>query len=78
MQYQLKEWKQNGSLKINGDGTSTQPIMVWTKVVGDTYGFEKTDATDVTIPSGTTLPDGAVSVCDAAAAAFVAAKYPNT
>ena len=77
MNYELKNWKQNGSLKDNEDGTSTQPIMVWTKIVGDTYGFEKADATTAIFPTASTIPQ-ATEACQNSAIDFVKTKYPNT
>ena len=77
MQYELKEWKQNGPLKDNGNNTSTQPIMVWTKIVNETYGFEKTDSTVITFNNSLSIPQ-AIIACTDGAIAFVASKYPNT
>lgn len=77
MKYEMKDWKQNGSLKDNGDGTSSQPIMVWTGIVGDTYGFKKTDPTTAVFSSTLSIPD-ATAKCNQAAIEFVATKYPNT
>lgn len=39
MNYILIDWKINGSLKDNGDGTSSQAIIVNVGIEGDKYGF---------------------------------------
>lgn len=77
MNYELKNWKQNGSIKDNGDGTSTQPIMVWVGIMGDSYGFEKSNPTTATFSTDLSISD-AIAACQSAAIAFVLATYPNT
>lgn len=39
MKYELIGWELNGTLKDNGDNTSTQPVVVVAGIVGDPYGF---------------------------------------
>lgn len=76
MNYQLVNWQQNGSVKDNGDGTSTMPIMVTTGIVGDTYGFIRNDATMFSF-SNTLNVDGIKTAGQTSAEAFVAKQYPN-
>lgn len=77
MNYEMQNWKQNGPLKDNGDGTSTQPIMVWTGIVGDKYGFQKTNATTSTFATKLSIAD-AIAACNQSAIDFVTENYPNT
>ena len=74
MVYELKDWKQNGSLSDNGDGTSSQPIMMWIGIVDDTKGFEQTKPTVVIFPSTDSI-EKAKDVCTAAAVKFVDENY---
>lgn len=77
MNYQLVNWQQNGSVRDNGDNTSTIPIIVTTGVVGDTYGFIRNDATSYSFTNTQT----ATQIKEAgtlAAANFVTQKYPTT
>lgn len=76
MNYQLVNWQQNGSVKDNGDGTSTMPIMVTTGIVGDTYRFIRNDATTFLF-SNTLNVDGIKAAGQTSAEAFVAKQYPN-
>ena len=77
MKYQLVTWQQNGSVRDNGDGTSTLAIMVTSGIVGDTYGFVKNDATTFSF-ANTQTADQAKATGTASATAFVSKKYPNT
>ena len=77
MNYELKKWKQNGPIRDNGDGNSSLPIMVWTKISGDTYGFEKTNPTITIVPNNKTITECDV-IINSQAVAFVTKTYPNT
>lgn len=77
MNYEFRNWQQNGSVIKNGDGTSTLPIMVTTGIVGDTYGFIRNDATSVTFKNSLSVDDSELAVQNGAIA-FVAKTYPNT
>lgn len=77
MQYQLINWQQNGSVRDNGDGTSSMPIMVTTGVVGDTYGFIKNDPT-TSLFLNTKTADEIKAIVTQTASDFVKTKYPNT
>lgn len=77
MQYQLKNWKQNGSVKDNGDGTSSLSIMAETEIVGDTYGFVKYDAFTSTLQNNQDIDEQKTTITNQAIV-FVAKKYPNT
>lgn len=83
-QYELKEpfFQQNGSLKDNGDETSSQPIIITVGVVGDTYGFIPKDPSNLTttviLPNKVKDLDELRAVCLAAADALRIKNYPNT
>lgn len=84
MQYQLNPsapWAINGTLKDNGDGTSSQPIIINPMVVGDTYGFtgpSSKNMTTVVLANVGLDIDQLKAKCQEAAVAFCAQQYPNT
>lgn len=83
-QYELKEpyFRQNGSLKDNGDGTSSQPIIITVGVVGDTYEFIPKGSskltTTVNLPNKVKDLDELRAVCLAAADALRKKNFPDT
>lgn len=77
MQYELKNWKQNGSVQDNDNGTSSLSIMATTGIVGDTYGFIKNDAFTITLQNDKTINEQKEVIIQQAIT-FVANKYPNT
>ena len=83
-QYELKEpyFQQNGALKDNGDGTSSQPIIITVGVVGDTYGFEPKNPTPrmttVILPNKVQDLDELRQLCLASADALRKKNYPDT
>ena len=82
MEYELKDWKINGSLKDNGDDTSSQPIIVIVGIVGDEYGFvapnQLQNMTTVIVPNKSKDIDQLKEICTLAALQFVKDVYPNT
>lgn len=85
MEYQLNPdspWALNGTLRDNGDDTSTQPIIINPMVVGDTYGFvsgaPSKNTLDVILPNKGLDIDQLTIECQKAAEAFCAKQYPNT
>lgn len=82
--YELKEpfYQDNGSLKDNGNETSSQPIIITVGVVGDTYGFIPKDPsklmTTVIIPNKAKDIDQQRALCLAAAEALRKENYPDT
>lgn len=80
MKYELKDYKQNGSVTDNGNGTSTVPIIVKAGIVGDTYGFVSpnwgSDTVNVTFANSKTKIE-IDAIAQAEAVAYVAKKYPD-
>lgn len=85
MEYQLNPanpFSQNGTIKDNGDGTRSIPIIINPQIVGDTYGFVASspskNMTTVIFPSVGKDADEIDALVLAAAIAFCAKQYPNT
>lgn len=82
MQYEAKSWRQNGTPKDNGNGTSSFPIIVTVGIVGDTYGFlapnPEKNMTTVIISNRAKDIEQQKVLCDTAAALLVTTNYPNT
>ena len=74
-------WQINGTLKDNGDGTSSQPIMINPMVVGDEYGFtgpSSKNSTTVILKNVGSDIDQLKVACQTAAEAFCIKQYPDT
>lgn len=81
MNYQLKEWKQNGTVTDNGDGTASVNIIVFTSIVGDKYGFTPCNIGQNTVKvtwSKTKTQNDIEALCEQAAKDYVSKTYPNT
>ncbi len=85
MKYQLNPnspWSINGALKDNGDGTSTQPIIINPMVVDDQYGFispsPSKNMLDVILSNKGLDIDQLKEKCQAEAEAFCKKQYPDT
>lgn len=83
-QYELKEpyFQDNGSLKDNGNETSSQPIIITVGIVGDTYGFIPKDPsklmTTVNLPNKAKDLDELRLICLQAADALRIKNFPDT
>ena len=81
MKYTLKTWKQNGSIKDSGDGTSTMPIIITPQIEGDEYGFISPDPqknmTSFNFPNKGADADQISDLGQVAAEKFCAVQYPN-
>lgn len=78
MNYQVKEWDTT-NISEKEDGSADYQITVISRPVGDTYGFERGDSVIVNITDIATKTGAQIKAeVAAAAAAFVATKYPNT
>lgn len=85
MKYQLNPnspWAFNGALKDNGDGTSTQPIIINPMIVDDSYGFISPDPgknmLDVILNNKSLDIDQQKEKCLVDAEAFCKKQYPDT
>lgn len=85
MEYQLNPanpFSQNGTIKDNGDGTRSIPIIINPQIVGDTYGFvapsSSKNMTTVSFPSVGKDADQIDALIYAAAVAYCTEQYPNT
>lgn len=81
MKYELKDWKLNGVLRDNGDGTSSQPIIIIPQIVGDEYGFLAPDPSrnmTIAILSNKGLDiDQLRAECQKQAVVFCDKQYPS-
>jgi len=79
MNYELRDTNWQGAPKVKAsDPTKVEvAVIVTTGVVGDTYGFIKTDAVNMEFPISMTGVDMQTST-ETQALAFVATTYPNT
>lgn len=85
MKYQLNPnspYAFNGSLKDNGDETSTQPIIINPMIVDDKYGFISPDRgknmLDVIVNNKGIDIDQVKAKCLLDAEAFCKKQYPDT
>lgn len=82
MEYTLKKWEENGSLRDKGNDTSDQPIIITPQIVGDKYGFIAPDPgrnmTIINIPNKGYDIDQLKEYIQPLAQAFCAQQYPNT
>lgn len=81
MKYELKGWRLNGTLINNGDGTSSQPIIICPKIVGDEYGFISPDPsrnmTNAILHNKGVDIDQSEAEIEKQAIAFCAKQYPS-
>lgn len=75
-------WQLNGSLSDNGDGTSTQPIIITPMIEGDPYGFisssPQKNMLNVILNNKGLDIDQLKEQCTIAAEAYCKKQYPST
>lgn len=78
MNYEVKKTQLVGSVREKDEKTFTQTVNVTTGIVGDTYGFEKTNTIDVDFPSEGMDAKAINELIKTKGAEYVAKTYPNT
>ena len=79
MNYEVKNVKYEGSVKVKNETTFSQFVNVTTGIVGNTYdGFDTTDTIEVEFPSTGLDATQIAEKIQTDSVIFSSSRYPNT